>query len=572
MPACASDNYSRFMRSNSDLSGLFHGYNRTNGSTCSSPRHGSSPLSPSSPVSLSPKFGTPISTLRRSFSSTFSLIPEEPQEELEQENVKKENFIYKLLTRYPVMILNIIQTVISSLLNPSWGQMLVVLPTLWISAWLWIFWKTIQYPLSILKWFITILYTTPSERNRRKRTVLISSGSTVQALHLARNFYSSGARVIVVEIEGHFGLAKFSTAVEKFYTIPKPLADKPQLYIRDLCDIVERERVNYYVPVSVTSSAYFDAIAKPHLEVIGCSCFIPGIKEVALLDDIGEVLQRCQLMGKPTPMYTTVTSKDDVFKWYDSIVYPREEKHLMASGGLMGIRERIKFIMPPFKKDFRLSHEISEEKPWVIVKDMKGDHFLTCTTVKESQMIANVICKIDQKNKGLIHEGNKEIDAWLKQFFAKLCVQKPVTGHICFRFVKDSATGIILPLGAKVGVSLPYICHTSVHPRLLWRPCPHFDKQKSGPLVTPSGRYWMHEAVLSTLRHPGVEAVGKFIGTVLDKREALFVYWDPLPYCAYYHLQLPFSSILRYINKKGEWDTTVGTSKAFNTTNGKAPR
>jgi hypothetical protein len=59
----------------------------------------------------------------------------------------------------------------------------------------------------------------------------------------------------------------------------------------------------------------------------------------------------------------------------------------------------------------------------------------------------------------------------------------------------------------------------------------------------------MHETVMNTLKHPSVEAVGRFIGTVLDKREALFVFWDPLPYCAYYHLQLPFKNVLAFVQE-----------------------
>lgn len=36
------------------------------------------------------------------------------------------------------------------------------------------------------------------------------------------------------------------------------------------------------------------------------------------------------------------------------------------------------------------------------------------------------------------------------------------------------------------------------------------------------------------------ETIPHLLTNALDKREALFAYWDPLPYCAYYHLQLPF--------------------------------
>lgn len=391
-----------------------------------------------------------------------------------------------------------------------------------------------------------ILSTPASERTRKKRTVLISCGSTIQALHLARNFYSAGARVVVCEIEGLFGLARFSTAVSKFYTVPRPTGDRPQTYVQALCDIVEREKVSYYIPVSATNTAYYDALAKPHLEILNCNCFCPDVKEVWILDDILEVMRRCHGAGISTPLYYPITTKQDITKLYDSGLL-RTGRYSMSSVGALGCRDRLKINLPPFRQEFRMPYEINEQKPWVIVQDLPGDHFLTCTTVKESQVVANVTCRVDMDSGGLVPVEHEDINQWLKQFFNKLRVLRQVSGHVSFRFVVSEVSGTLVPLGCRVGVALPYICHTSIHPRLVWKPCRHFTRQASGPLVADTGTYWMHEAVLNTLRHPSVEAVGRLIGTVLDKREALFVYWDPLPYCAYYHLQLPFRNVLGFV-------------------------
>ncbi|KAL0275217.1 UNVERIFIED_CONTAM: hypothetical protein PYX00_003143 [Menopon gallinae] len=482
-----------------------------------SPPNGKANSPPSSPLSTSP---TPrISRIPSSLllaSSSRSLSPSPPPED--RRSVGISTWLFGIG-------FNLLRSFISTVGYIIWTQLLIG-PTLWLSAWL-------------------LLQPWPVDRSRKKRTVLISGGSTVQALHLARNFYSAGARVVVCEVEGHFGLARFSTAVNKFYTVPRPQDANAVDYVNALCAIVEKENVSYYIPVSATSEAFYDALAKPQLELLNCIVFCPTVKDVLLLDDLFEVFGKCRAAGLATPLYYHVTSRDDVNRLYESGLL-HSARHFMANVGAAGVRQRIRLQVPPFRQDFRTSFEISNQKPWVIVQDLKGEHFVTCTTVKDATVVGNVTCRVEKNRGGLIPVEKEEITAWIQNFFTKLRL-RPISGHFSFRFVISATSETVVPIGCKVGVSLPYICFTSVHPRIVWKPCRHFSRQSSGPLVIDRPRYWMHDAVISTLRHPSVEAVTKFIGTVLDKREALFVYWDPLPYCAYYHLQLPLRNIIDFI-------------------------
>lgn len=449
---------------------------------------------------------------------------------------------------YPIFLLRIAKAVIVSLLPKTWKQIILALPMLWISMWFWCFSQLFQLPLNIIRFGLSLVFS-KSPKKQKKRTVLISGGSTIQALHLARNFYSAGARVVVCEVQGIFALARYSTAVSKFYTVPKPTSDQLQNYVRALCEIVDKEKAVYYIPVSATTPAYYDAVAKPHLELLGCTCFCPGIKEVWVLDDTLEVLKRCEKYNISTPNYYVVTSKEDVYKLYDTGSI-RIGNYVMSTAGPSGLRDRGKVVLPLSRSELKLPIDISQQRPWVVVQDLEGDHYLTCTTVKESQVIANVTCKLDAASNGLMPVDHTEINQWLTNFFSKLQLLRPVTGHVGFRFVVSKDTNTIKPLSSRVGVSLPYICYTNVHPRLVWRPCRHFSRQNSGPLVNGCGTYKMPDTVLNTLRHPSLETVTKLIGTVLDQREALFTIWDPLPYCAYYHMQLPFKNMLGFMRSK----------------------
>lgn len=475
MPACAPE-FSRLARSNTEL--VF------------SPRvkrcaHNQPP---------------PFTALRRSFSSTFSLIPEERA--VSPERPPPLPRIIRLLTWGPRLCLRPLWALLGILAHPAWKQILVVLPTLWIAASLFIFWKCVQWPISVLKMFGSFL---SSETPNRPRTVLISGGSSVQALHLARNFHSAGARVISFEIEGHFTLLKYSAAVHRFYTVPRPNPADPLAYARALKEIVDREMVVFYVPVSSTTPAYYDALAKPHLEVAGCQCFIPCAKDVVTLDDPLELMRVCRAAGLTTPQFSVVTSEDDVRAWYESGA-AKEGRHFIASAGARGARDRLRFVMPEDRHNFRFPREISAEKPWVIIREPCGEKIVTCTTLKESRAVNNVNCRVDSVRRGLIPQKDEEADAWVTRFVSRLSPVKPMTGHISFRLVREEGAtngngSRLVAIGVRVGVSLPYLCQSS--------------NQYNGA------------------------SVGKLLDPFLDTREALFAYWDPLPYCAYYRSMLP---------------------------------
>lgn len=418
-------------------------------------------------------------------------------------------------------------------------------PALWASAWVCVFWVILQLPLTAFKWFITVLHTPAYERSRSKRCVLISGGSTVQAVHLARNFYKAGARVVVCDHEGLFGLARFSTACSKYYTIPQPGPRNVVEYIKALRDIVQREKVAYYIPVSAANTAYYDALAKPHLEIMGCECFVPDASEVTALDDPLELLRRCRMLGLPTTQHFLLRSMQDLSALYERNAF-RNGRYMMLAAGPAGMRDRAKILLPPTVREIRnQEHEISERRPWVVIRDPGGDHFITCTTLKESRIVANVTCRVDE-DRGLIPEERPEVTRWLEQFFARSFGSR-INGHMSFRLAASEETGELVSIGCRVGVSLPYICHTGIHPRLVWKPCRHFSRQNSALLQSTSSRQLLSDAVASALKQSASETAPHLLGTVLDKRESLFVYWDPLPYCAYYHLQLPFRRVAEAI-------------------------
>ncbi|MFT6763935.1 MAG: hypothetical protein ACJAXA_002599, partial [Candidatus Aldehydirespiratoraceae bacterium] len=102
------------------------------------------------------------------------------------------------------------------------------------------------------------------------KTVLISGGKMTKSLQLARSFHRAGHRVVLVEtaryrLSGH----RFSRCVDRFHIVPD---SGDAGYAEALLDIVQREGVDVFVPVSSPAASLHDAEAKAlllaHCEVI----------------------------------------------------------------------------------------------------------------------------------------------------------------------------------------------------------------------------------------------------------------------------------------------------------------
>lgn len=507
-----------------------------------------------------------------------------------------------LLMFWPNLLMQIVMLMLRFLLCIPLS---VAAPSFWLSALLWIFWKLIRIPIGFVRSIQSITGSWLNETNddqnegdyvmfdgqrrrirepspaNRRTTVLLSCGSTIQTLHLARNFYSSGARVITFEFDGLFGLCRFSTAVDKFYVVPRPTPHNIDNYIAALCHIVRKEKPTVYIPVCATSPAYYDAVAKPHLELLGCASFITGVQDTIVLDDCLQFYRRCAKQNIKLAPYMCISSLSQLWNLYND-GFIQQFRNILVAVGMQGILERFKYVLPRQRTDLKFCHEINDQQQWLVIRDVPGDHYVTCTTIKNSQVVANTSCRIDHQTNNLIpltkdvngppSSTALSIEHWLKVFFAKVRFQRQINCHLSFRLIKCQSTGDILPLGIRIGVSLPYICYNQSHTQVLCRrasKCIHLkplqlmgasarndesNNYAASDLLTDDGQQPQHndeqrdvdsdEAFSSDNNHPNN------IIPPLDKREALFTYWDPLPYCAYYHFQLPLESVKAFLQKK----------------------
>lgn len=142
-----------------------------------------------------------------------------------------------------------------------------------------------------------------------RRTVLISGGKMTKALQLARSFHSAGHRVILVESPKYrFTGHRFSRAVDAFYSVPEPTAPD---YADALLDVVEKEGVDFFVPVSSPAASVHDAAARRLLDGV-CEVIHVGGDAIAMLDDKAEFSRAAADLGLRVPDFRRITDARQV--------------------------------------------------------------------------------------------------------------------------------------------------------------------------------------------------------------------------------------------------------------------
>ncbi|XP_008185345.1 uncharacterized protein LOC103310054 [Acyrthosiphon pisum] len=446
-------------------------------------------------------------------------------------------------------------TLVNALFGLPWVNVLLVrIPSLCLCLWLRCVWKCARVPLVVSKHVLRLCIASSNRLDRGRFTVLINGGSTVQGLHLARNFHQAGVRVIVSEIDGRAELCSFSVAIDGHYTVPGPTEDNCVLYVDALRAIVEREQVDLYVPTGATVSAYYDAVAKPHLELLGCRCWTPGLDGVALLNDLSEVFRMCETVGLSVPKHLLVCSKDDVIKLYDNVSF-RADRHFIVNVGQSGCKSAHSLQLPATRKSLRLPGPVSDDCPWLLVQHCLGSYYTTCTTVQAGRVVANVTFTAHD---GRARDHNELIDDWTARFVSAVPVQ--FDGYLSFR-VCVSPSRKVVPLGCRVGVPITYASYRSNFEHVVMQ-CPtpqrghrsngaagavaHVDAAANGAppqstdlVVETTNRYYATTLLYETVtRMMTVQSVKHFVRTVVTEREMVFAYWDPLPFFAHYSLQM----------------------------------
>jgi predicted ATP-grasp superfamily ATP-dependent carboligase len=373
------------------------------------------------------------------------------------------------------------------------------------------------------------------------KTVLISGGKMTKALALARAFHRAGHRVILVEAAKYrFTGHRFSRAVDRFYTVPEPQAEG---YAQALADIVRREAVDVYVPVSSPVASRFDARAAAAL---GPRCEVVHVdpETVDRLDDKHAFAATATALGLPVPDTHRITDPQQVID-FDFARRPRP--YILKSIAYDPVRRldltRLPRPTPAETAAFARSLPISEANPWILQEFVAGQEFCTHSTVRRGQVQLHCCCESSPFQINYAMADEPEIEAWVRRFVGAL----GLTGQVSFDFIRADDGGLY-------AIECNPRTHSAItmfydHPGVA-RAYLQDGAGEIRPSASSRPTYWLYHELWRLVTRPRLAPLR--LRTIARGKDAIFDWEDPLPFLMVHHAQIP-SLLLGNLRRRAGW-------------------
>lgn len=359
-----------------------------------------------------------------------------------------------------------------------------------------------------------------------RRTVLITGGKMTKALQLARSFHAAGHRVILAEAARYrFTGHRFSRAVDAFHCIPEPTASG---YSLALLDIVRREGVDVFVPVSSPAGSVPDAQARRVLDG-NCEVLHADADMVGMLDDKAAFSQAAAARGLPVPDWRRVTDPRQV----EEFDFPEGRTYILKriAYNPVGRLElpRLSGRTPEHNAAVARSLPISANDPWILQEFITGREYCTHGTFRNGRLQVYACCASSASQLNYAMADKPEIQSWVEEFAAGL----GVTGQLSFDFIEAND-------GQVYAIECNPRTHSAItlfhnHPALA---CAYLedDHPVVTPLVDARPTYWIYQEFWRLLTERG--RLDRLSGIVCGK-DAILTWRDPMPFLAVHHLHIP---------------------------------
>ncbi|KQY04128.1 ATP-grasp enzyme [Mycobacterium sp. Root135] len=358
------------------------------------------------------------------------------------------------------------------------------------------------------------------------RTVLITGGKMTKALQLARSFHSAGHRVVLVESRKYrFTGHRFSRAVDAFHCVPEPTAPG---YAEALRDVAVVERVDVFVPVSSPAGSVHDARAGDLLREF-CDVVHVDAATVRMLDDKTEFSTTAASLGLRVPDFRRITDAQQVvdFDFPPGRIYILKRLAYNPVGRMDLVP--LSAETPEHNATVARSLRISPDDPWILQEFVEGQEYCTHGTVRDGRLQVYGCCESSAFQINYAHVDKPEILSWVEAFVAAL----DITGQASFDFIEGAD-------GHPYAIECNPRTHSAItmfydHPDVA---AAYLDE--GHPVITPRPEarptYWIYHEVWRLLTQPKRAAR---LATILRGTDAIFAWWDPLPYFMVHHLQIP---------------------------------
>jgi hypothetical protein len=374
-----------------------------------------------------------------------------------------------------------------------------------------------------------------------------------KAIEVCRALKAAGHRVILIETADYwFCAGRFSSAVDRFVTVPEHKRHGPRAYIDSIKHLIKEEQVDVFVPVAHTADVNYDAIVK---EELSSSCFVwcetAGVCE--MLDDRFRFTEAVRELGMPIAEQYKVSSIEDVLRLRPKLSKAADKFILKAIGS--DPANRTKFVTDgpvPFHDEARLrtylqSYNLCSSNPHVVMAVLNGKEYATTGIFRDGQVLAHTVSRACAVQLHFKHEHNTAIFEWVE----KLAGLMQLTGSMSFDLMV--VDGVVMPLEcnprlhttvvnfyqSREVLSNAYL--SPVSKEAADNAAAAFESRSMLPQTAKQSQWFAGEltyAVIALFR-ADMRACARHTHSLLTSREATFTSSDPMPYFWTYHVQMP---------------------------------
>ena len=373
------------------------------------------------------------------------------------------------------------------------------------------------------------------------KNILITGAKMSKALQLARSFHAAGHKAFLLETHKYWLSGnRFSNAVAGFYTVPDPQKDWNG-YCQGLLEIVKKENIDLFVPVSSPAGSYYESLAKPLLSEY-CEVLHFDADITQLLDNKYTFIDKAKTFGLSVPKSFLITDPQQVL---DFDFAADGSQYILKSIPYDSVR-RLDLTKFPMKsksdmEQFVKRLPISEAKPWIMQEFVKGKEYCTHSTVRKGKITLYCCCESSEFQVNYDHLDEPEIYAWVETFVREL----NITGQISFDFIKTE-DGRVYPIECNPrthsaittfhdhpGVADAYLCDSLPNPGRAQGHRPYY------PLPNSKPTYWTYHELwrLTSVRSWG--QLKFLLDRMTEGTDGIFQEKDPLPFFMVHHWQIP---------------------------------
>ncbi|MCL2938123.1 MAG: ATP-grasp enzyme [Trichodesmium sp. MAG_R02] len=396
--------------------------------------------------------------------------------------------------------------------------------------------------------FISLPFTKKVVADNPKN-ILITGAKMTKCLQLARSFHAAGHKAFILETSKYWLSGnRFSNAVTAFYTIPAPNKDWDG-YCQGLLEIVKKENIDAFIPVSSPAGSYYESLAKPllskHCEVLHFDADI-----TQMLDNKFTFIEKAKSFGLSVPKSFLITDPEQIINFDFAADGSR---YILKSIPYDSVR-RLDLTKLPMNsraeiKQFVGSLPISEEKPWIMQEFVKGKEYCTHSTVRKGKIRLYCCCESSEFQVNYEHVDNPQIYDWVEKFVREL----NITGQISFDFIQTE-DGRVFPIECNPRT------HSAIttfhdHPGVAdaYLKDSQDDKETSIlPLPNSQPTYWAYHELWRLTRVRSLDQFKIWIRRINQGTDGIFQVNDPLPFLMVHHWQI-FLLLLNNLRQFKGW-------------------